>query len=241
MSKSGGDYGKWIGAGIGFMQAGFIGAVIGYYLGNMVGKNFGSKKKMFEMSFEISLLILATKVIRADGRVEKSELDCVKLFFIQSFGKSKSEIYFKIFNEVKQKPLPSLRAICLEINQCVNHKTRLQILHFLFSIAHSDGHVDRREVELIKKVAKYFWINDHDFNSIQAMFANKTSIANSYAILGLENNASNQDIKTSYRKLIKKYHPDKLNNVSEDIVKLSKKKFQDLQDAYENIRKERGF
>ena len=95
------NYGKWIGAGVGFMQFGFIGAVIGYYLGNIVGKNFGTKKKMFEMSFEISLLILATKVVRADGRVEKSELDCVKLFFIQSFGKSKSDIYFKVFNEVK--------------------------------------------------------------------------------------------------------------------------------------------
>ena len=46
MSRS--DYGKWIGGVVGFMQFGFIGAIIGYQLGKMVGKNFGTKQKMFE-------------------------------------------------------------------------------------------------------------------------------------------------------------------------------------------------
>ena len=238
---SGSDYGKWIGGVVGFMQFGFIGAIIGYQLGKMVGKNFGTKQKMFEMSFEMSLLVLATKVIRADGKVEKSELDYVKSFFVKSFGQSKSDIYFKVFNEIKKKPFPSVRSICLEINQCVNHKTRLQILHFLFSIAHSDGHVDPREIELIKKIAKYFWINDNDFSSIQAMLLNKTDITNSYAVLGVSKNATNEEIKTAYRKLVKKYHPDRLNNISDDLIELSKKKFQDLQDAYSSIKADRGF
>ena len=113
MSGSGSDYGKWIGGVVGFMQFGFIGAIIGYQLGKMVGKNFGTKQKMFEMSFEMSLLVLATKVIRADGKVEKSELDYVKSFFVKSFGQSKSDIYFKVFNEIKKKPFPSVRSICL--------------------------------------------------------------------------------------------------------------------------------
>ena len=238
---SSGEYTKWIGGVAGFMYGGFLGALIGYHLGKRIGRNFGPKQKMFEMSFEMSLLVLATKVIRADGKVEKSELDYVKSFFLKSFGQSKSDIYFKVFNEIKKKPFPSVRSICLEINQCVNHKTRLQILHFLFSIAHSDGHVDTREIELIKKIAKYFWINDNDFNSIQAMLLNKTDITNSYVVLGVSKNSTNEEIKAAYRKLVKKYHPDKLNNISDDLVELSKKKFQDLQDAYSNIKLDRGF
>ena len=111
------QYTKWIGGFAGFMYGGVLGAFIGYHLGKTIGKNFGSKKKLFEMSFEMSLLVLSTMVIRADGKVKKSELDCVRLFFLQSFGKEKSDIYFKVFNEVKQKPFPSLRSICLEINQ----------------------------------------------------------------------------------------------------------------------------
>ena len=68
------DYGKWIGGIAGFMYGGFLGAFVGYHLGKTIGRNFGPKKKMFEMSFEMSLLVLATMIIRADGKTKKSEL-----------------------------------------------------------------------------------------------------------------------------------------------------------------------
>lgn len=241
MVKDTSDYTKWIGGIAGFMYGGFLGAFVGYYLGKTIGKNFGSKKKMFEMSFEMSLLVLATIVIRADGKIKKSELDCVRLFFIQAFGKSKADIYFKVFNEIKQKPFPSIRSICMEINNSVNHKTRLQIIHFLFSLAHSDGDIDTKELEIVRKIAKYFWINDHDFHSIEAMFLNKNNIVNSYTILGLDESASDDDVKKAYRKIVKKYHPDKLVGVSNDVRNMAKTKFQSVKDAYEQIRKKRGF
>ena len=235
------DYGKWIGGIAGFMYGGVLGALVGYHLGKSIGRNFGPKKKMFEMSFEMSLLVLATMVIRADGKIKKSELDCVRLFFLQSFGKAKSDIYFKVFNEIKAKPFPSVRSVCLEINKSVNHKTRLQIIHFLFSIAHSDGHLDSKEIEIIKKIAKYFWVSDYDFSSIEAMFLDKNNISNSYTILGVDKNATDDEIKKAYRKIVKKYHPDRLTDVGEDVVQLAKEKFQTVQDAYGKIRKQRGF
>ena len=235
------DYGKWIGGIAGFMYGGPLGAFVGYHLGKTIGRNFGPKKKMFEMSFEMSLLVLATMVIRADGKIKKAELDCVRLFFLQSFGKAKSDIYFKVFNQIKTKPFPSVRSVCLEINKSVNHKTRLQIVHFLFSVAHSDGHLDPKEIDIIKQIAKYFWVGDYDFNSIEAMFLNKNNISNSYTILGLDENASDDEVKKAYRKIVKKYHPDKLTDVGEDVVKLAKEKFQSVQDAYAKIRKKRGF
>ena len=238
---SSGEYTKWIGGVAGFMYGGFLGALVGYHLGKRIGRNFGPKQKMFEMSFEMSLLVIATLVIRADGKIKKEELDCVRLFFVKSFGQAKSDIYFKVFNEIKQKPFPSLRSICVEINQNVNHKSRLQILHFLFSLAHSDGSADKKELDIIQKIAKYFWINQHDFKSIEAMFLNKNNLDNAYSILGLSSNASVEEIKKSYRKIIKKYHPDKLQNVSEDVIKMAKNKFQSVQDAYAKIKLKRGF
>ena len=238
---SSGEYTKWIGGVAGFMYGGFLGALIGYHLGKRIGRNFGPKQKMFEMSFEMSLLVLATLVIRADGKIKKEELDCVRLFFVKSFGQAKSDIYFKVFNEIKQKPFPSLRSICVEINQNVNHKSRLQILHFLFSLAHSDGNADKKELDIIQKIAKYFWINQYDFKSIEAMFLNQNNLDNAYSILGVTKNATNDEIKKSYRKIIKKYHPDKLIDVGEDVVKMAKDKFQSVQDAYEKIKLKRGF
>ena len=73
------------------------------------------------------------------------------------------------------------------------------------------------------------------------MFADKNNINNSYSILGISSNASIEEIKKSYRKLIKKYHPDKLQDVSDDVVKMAKSKFQSVQDAYSKIKLNRGF
>ena len=231
------DYAKWVGGGLGWMYGGPIGAFIGYQIGKYIGKNFQSK----ETSFELSLLILSAMVVKADGKIKQAELDCVRLFFIQSFGKLKADQYFQVFNEVKNKKFPSIRSVCLEINKHVNHKTRLQIIHFLFSIANSDRHIDSAEVDIIKKISKYFWISEYDFSSIQAMFSKNKNINNAYEILGLNKSSTEDQIKTAYRKMVKKYHPDKLRGVSEDVVKMAKEKFQSVKDAYDTIRKQRGF
>ena len=89
------------------MYGGPIGAFLGYQLGKYIGKGFQSK----ETSFEISLLLLSTIVIKVDGKIKKEELECVRLFFIQSFGKQKSDRYFKIFNEIKHKEFFSIIVI----------------------------------------------------------------------------------------------------------------------------------
>lgn len=230
------QYAKWIGGGLGWMYGGPIGAFLGYQLGKYISKGFQSK----ETSFELSLLILSAIVVKADGKIQKSELDCVRRFFVQSFGKLKSDKYFQIFNDVKHKNFPSVRSVCLEINKHVNHKTRLQIIHFLFSIAHSDGYVDIKEINIIKKISKYFWISEYDFSSIEAMFSKEKNIDNAYDILGVSKTASDDQIKTVYRKMVKKYHPDKLTGVSEDVVKMAKEKFQSVKDAYDKIRQQRG-
>ena len=230
------EYAKWVGGGLGWMYGGPIGAFIGYQLGKYVGKGFQSK----ETSFEISLLILSAIVVKVDGKITQSELDCVRIFFIQSFGKAKSDRYFKVFNEVKNEDYPSVRSVCLEINKHVNHKTRLQIIHFLFSIAHSDGHIDPKEINIIKKISNYFWIHENDFSSIEAMFSKTNNVESAYNILGVSKGATDEEVKKSYRKMVKKYHPDKLTGVSEDVIKMAKDKFQSVKDAYDRVCKERG-
>ena len=127
---------KWIFGGIGWAFGGPLGALFGYGIGNM----FDTQKKASNGSdFELALLSLSAIVIKADGVIKKEELICVKQFFIKSFGKYKAEIYFKIFNDIKNKPFPPLRSICLQIDKNVNHSSRLVIIQFLFSIAASDN------------------------------------------------------------------------------------------------------
>lgn len=77
-----------------------------------------------------------------------------------------------------------------------------------------------------------------DFESIKAMFIK--SVDNSYKILEIEKSASNEAVKKAYRKMAKKYHPDRVNTENEAIKKGAEEKFKQVQKAYETIQKERG-
>ena len=63
---------------------------------------------------------------------------------------------------------------------------------------------------------------------------------NPYDVLGVETGSSDSEIKSAYRRLAKKHHPDKVQNLGEVYVKAAKEKFSKIQAAYENIKKQRG-
>ena len=232
--------GKWVGIGAGWFFAGPIGAIIGYY----IGKSFFDGKNDQQKAYELSLLILSSLVIKSDGKILKAELEYVKQFFVNTFGVQKANKYFEVFNKLNKQSLSSqLRPVCQQLNSCINHSSRLQIIHFLFGISASDNEVHPSEIELINKIAGYLNISQYDFESIQSMFISQGS-ANSldkwFKILAIDKNASETEIKKAHRKMVIKYHPDKLQGVSEDIVKLAEEKFLLVQQAYENIMKSKS-
>ena len=231
--------GKWVGIGAGWFLAGPIGAIVGYY----ISKNFFNGKNDQAKAYELSLLILSSLVIKSDGKILKKELDYVKSFFTNTFGIQKANKYFRIFNDLNKQVLDSqLRPVCQQLNSHVNHAARLQIIHFLFGVSASDNEVHPSEIELINKIAGYLNVNQYDFESIKSMFLNNestNSLDKWFAILELDKNASDIEIKKAHRKMIVKYHPDKLQGVSEDIIKLAEEKFLLVQKAYENIMRSR--
>lgn len=120
----------------------------------------------------------------------------------------------------------------------MSHSTRLQLIHFLFGIAQADGQVLSLEEEEIRRIAGYLYVNEFDYGSIKAMFYNESD--SDYKILEVSKNATNEEVKKAYRKMAKKYHPDKLQGLGEEHLKGAKEKFQKIQLAYEKIKKERG-
>ena len=229
------SFNKWIGAGAGWFFGGPIGAIIGYY----IGKSLFSGKNDQHKAYEVSLLILSSLVIKADGKVLRKELDYVKMFFTNTFGQNKANQYFKIFNTLNKQSLSSqLRSICLQLNSHVNHAARLEIIHFLFGVAASDGDIHPSELNLIKKISSYLNINQYDFQSIKAMFGSSDKSSNLeeyFKILELKSNASIDEVKKAYRKMAMKYHPDKLEGVSDDIKRLAEEKFLKVKEAYDAI------
>ena len=240
------SFSKWIGATVGWSFGGPIGAIIGLAIGSLVG-NTSTKSKRYERvysqtqsgDFEVSLLVLASLVIKADGKQDRRELDFVRRQFVQMYGKERANNAFKLFKAINQQSNISLRQVCMQILKMMDHASRLQLLHFLFGIAKADGTVAASEVTVIEQIAQYLRISENDFKSIKAMFYN--SQANAYKILEIERGSSPQAIKNAYRKMAKKFHPDKVLHLGEAHQKGAEEKFRKVQEAYEQLRSELGF
>lgn len=243
-------YGKWIGGGLGWiLGAGSpIGAILGFALGSMfdvTNVNPEERKKMQAQyrqntqagDFVGSLLVLSAVVIKADGRVMKSEIEYVRNFFAQQFGTAFANQQILVLRDILKRDIP-VRQVCQEIRHNMEHPLRLQLMHYLFGIASADGKVDQAEIAILREIAINLGINEKDYESLKAMFYKDTGSA--YKILEIDANATEDEIKKAYRKMAVKFHPDKVSHLGEEFQKSAKEKFQKVQDAYELIKKERG-
>ena len=249
------SFSKWIGGALGWSFGGPIGAIIGVAIGSLIdsmsngtaifegdqpyqGGRTRQKPQTQSGDFEVSLLILASVVIKADGKQDQREMDYVRQQFINMYGKERANHAFKLFKNINKQQI-SVRPVCLQIRQMMDHASRLQLIHFLFGIAKSDGVVTEDEVKQIYSISGYLGISHRDYDSIKAMFYNNSD--NAYKVLEIDKSATVDDIKKAYRKMVKKYHPDKLIHLGKEHQKGAEEKFRQVQAAYEQIQKERGF
>ncbi|MCY1722915.1 TerB family tellurite resistance protein [Prolixibacteraceae bacterium Z1-6] len=238
-------FGKWIGAGLGAFAGGPIGAIIGFTIGSMFdggkeavtrGTRGGYSSRTTTGGYVMSLLVLVAAVMKADGKVKKSELDYVKKFMVHNFGEASAQEAIKMLRDLLQQNIP-VNEVCLQIKQNMNYSARLQLVHFLFGIAQADGQVDPTEHKLITHICDQMGIGTSDFESIQAMFIPNTE--SDYKILEIDRSATDNDVKKAYRRMAMKYHPDKVSTLGTEVQNAAKEKFQKVNQAYENIKKER--
>ena len=242
------NFSKWLGAGLGWTFGGPIGAILGFTLGSFLDgfsekdiseyKGEAKNARTTSGDFEVSLLVLASIVIKADGKVDPRELEFVRANFKSMYGESRANHAFKLFKGLIDNNDISTYKVCMQIKQQMAHASRLQLLHFLFGVAKADGAVTENEVHKIHTIAGYLNINPRDFESIKAMFYNEVDSA--YKILEIDKSVSDSEVKKAYRKMVKKYHPDKLRNLGEAHIKGAEEKFRQVQAAYEQIQSERG-
>ncbi|MBP5643269.1 MAG: TerB family tellurite resistance protein [Bacteroidales bacterium] len=234
---------SYLGFIVGFYALGPIGAIIGAALGSYLGGNYSKKDTEFlgethkQKDFSSSLLVLSAAVMKADGVVKKSELDYVKHFFLQNFGQEQAEKYILTLREILKQDI-QISEVSQQIGRYMDYSSRLQLLHYLFGIANADGQVHESEVSVIETISRYMSVNTSDFESIKAMFVKKVDDA--YTILGIDPSATDDEVKKAYREMAKKNHPDKVSYLGEDVRKAAEKKFQEINDAYDRIKKQRG-
>jgi DnaJ like chaperone protein len=239
-----GMFGKWLGGGLGFAMGGPIGGLLGFIVGSVIDSTttntseYSSRPaRTAQGDFGMSLLVLVAAVMKADGKVVKSELDYVKQFFVKQFGQESAKEALLLLKDILKQDI-MVRDICVQISKNMDYSSRLQLLHLLFNVSLADGNINKAEIDLIEKMSGALSISSSDFLSIRNMFIPETD--SSYKILEIEPSASNEDVKKAYRKMAMKYHPDKVSHLGDDFRKTADEKFKKVNEAYDKIKKERN-
>lgn len=271
--------GKWIGSALGWILSGgnVLGAIAGYCIGSLLsdatstaerengfngnGNTFRNdysdtqfNQRPFEEdrnSFLFSMLVLSSYIIKADGKIMHSEMNCVRNFLRNNFGEQAvqqgEDILLKLFEMQKQQGATTfketIRKSCVEISFHMNIGQRLQLLDYLIIIAKVDGTVSPEEVYALKEVAAYLGLSAQDVDSMLNMEASSNQqigLDEAYKILGISPNATNDEVKAAYRKMALKHHPDRVSTLGDDVREAAEKKFQEINNAKERIYKARG-
>lgn len=259
--------GKWIGGFLGFMTGGPLGALAGFALGALFDKGLDSvnedsgnqqayahSNRSYEgqrNSFMFSLLVLTSYIIKADGRVMHSEMELVRRFLSQNFGEQAKqqgeEILLKLFEQQKRLGMAEYRTViqdsCHQIRANMAYEQRLQLLNFLVMIAQADGQVPAEELTALKEVTYHLGLSADELDqmlNLRSGASSASSLDDAYRVLGISPSATNDEVKSAYRKMALKHHPDKVAALGEDVRRAAEKKFQEINDAKERIFKARG-
>jgi DnaJ like chaperone protein len=205
---------------------------------------------------ELGLFVaLVAKVAKADGRVDELEAELVGNMFTDISTlfpdpEAAKQLLKEIFS-VEKEISTNVDTVALALNTLIKndpHK-RIQMMQFMVNLAYIDGTLSKSEEAMLHRIGWYLQFSDdeftemlHQFGSMHQKSVKESSIDQAYALLGITQEASADEIKKAYRALVKQYHPDiiKAQGANEEYIQLSTAKVQEINGAYEMIKKSRG-
>ena len=242
--------GKWILGGLGFAVGGPIGAVIGVVIGALFDNSKSilkqeewqsthSHRRTTHGDIRVSIIVLIACVIKADGRVLKSEINYIKPFFVRHFGEDGAKQALQLLKELLNQHIDPV-TIAQQIAMHVNYSTRLELVRLLLEVAKSDGEIDPKELAVIELIVVNLSVQSADYQSILALYQRHKDNNWAYTALEISPTATDEEVKKAYRRMAMKYHPDKVANSGEEIRKQATEKFRGINEAYEHIKQQRG-
>lgn len=255
---------KWIGGLLGWASGGPIGALLGILLGSVFESGLDTIRQLSaggeantsgkgsqtysrkpggysateqRNSFLVSLLVLSSAVIRADGKFLQSEMDYVRQFIRRNFGPQSEDEAMRLLADLNRKDI-NVYSVGAQISAYMNYSQRLQLFHYLADLANADGNVCEQERSVLQAIASSIGVSPSDAESVLAMF--RRTAESAYTVLEISPSATDDEVKSAYRRLAMKNHPDKVATLGPEVQKAAEEKFRKIQEAYETIKKERG-
>ncbi len=241
---------KWILGGLGFVLGGPIGALIGVGIASLF--DMGSQHaeeytqdiprssraratRATQGDVRVSIIVLLACVIKADGRVLKSEISYIKPFLVRNFGEEGAKQALQLLKQLLEQDINPAQ-VAQQIRQHINYSVRLELVHLLLEVAKADGDVVEAETQIIEQIAIHMGIATADYQSLLSLYHQHKDANWAYTALEIEPSASDEEVKKAYRRMAMKYHPDKVANAGEAIRQQATEKFRMINEAYEAIK-----
>jgi len=254
-------WGKLIGGIIGLMRGGIAGAIFGIFIGHMVDRflsGLGGANRTRDAFFSAMFATLG-HINKADGRVTKAEIAAAEnLMRRLQLTESERQHAIRFFQQGKEKDF-NLEATLREFarHSMLRHELRIMFVELLLEGAMADGTLSAAEKAILVNACTVLHIPANVFSAMlrarqggggytygnnERVTSQGHSLQQSYATLGLKADASAQEIKRAYRKLVSQYHPDKLisQGLPEEMMEMSKKRVREINAAYDKIKADKG-
>jgi DnaJ like chaperone protein len=264
-------WGKLIGGAFGFMLGGPLGAILGVALGHNFDKGlkslpdqgFGAEdfapgdRERVQTAFFTATFSVLGAVSKADGRVSPQEIRLAEEVMAQmDLNRDMRETAIRLFNEGKSPGFPLEEVVSQFRSECHGRTTLIQMfLEIQLQGAYADGKLDPKEDALLLRICQLLGISEFEFRRLERMIraeagfgggqagkATGPSLEDAYAVLGVDPDSSDVDLKKAYRRMLSQHHPDKLvsKGLPEEMMKVAAQKTHEIKQAYERIKQERN-
>lgn len=253
---------KWVIAVIGFFVLGPLGAFIGFFIGGAIDRSrslgvgavnpFSAQQR--QAVFLKTTFSLMGHLAKADGRVSEEEIQQAEMF-MQQMGMTPEHRREAIgFFKKGSSEGFDVNAQLNEFNAACGHTRNLKqaLLTCLIAMALADAVIVKQEQALLQHIAQKLGVSQQAFEQLVQMIKAQMHVAGgensasvldeAYQALGVTQEVSDKELKRAYRRLMSENHPDKLigQGMPKDMVAEATKRSQDIQKAYQLIKKSRA-
>lgn len=206
---------------------------------------FADPAETRHIAFATALIVLGAKLCKADGRVTRDEIRAFKRVF--PIDDDEVGDVARIFNQAKVSAR-GFEPYARQIAALFHHDPVLlgEVLVGLFEVARVDRDIAPAEVEFLRRVAAIFGFGPAAFEQLHARFSatarDLTGAHDAYAVLGLSRKAGDEEIRQTYRKLVREHHPDGLvaKGMPAEMVEQANRTLAAINAAYDRIARERN-
>lgn len=264
-------WGKALGGTFGYLLGGPLGALLGAALGHKLDRRSGDgmpdregldpgAQQRVQAVFFMATFSVMGHMAKADGRVSEDEIEMARTIMARmGLGEQLRQAAVRLFNEGKHADFPLDDVLTQFKQECQRRRTLLRtFMEFLLMAAYADGALHAAEHRLLHHISGRLGFGALEFEALEAMVragrrfdqgyrpraqTAEASLADAYAVLNVSSQASDDEVKKAYRRLLSQHHPDKLvaKGLPEEMMKLAAERTHQIRTAYERIRAHRNF